>query len=327
MASQRKHVWGGRIVACALILSACGEEQSPVVSPESAMFDAPADGDYGPGIRSVSVTSPGRLGIVGEEQIRDSGLVEPDQVSSESTDSRLYLAYRFNTSLLLPAGELAAAHAGHAEACFEAGRDVCQVISSSVESPGGRRPSAYLQLRASPAWIVEFRETIATEIEAAGGEITTDETSIEDLTAQIVDAEARLEARTTLRDRLQTLLETRDGELNELLQVERELARVQEQLDAQASVLAVLRQRVNTSTLSLSYHARREVVERQQFNPIWRAITDVGGIVSDSLADVIRFLAAFLPWLIVIIPAGWLLRRFVGGWLKRRREAKATKSG
>ncbi len=233
------------------------------------------------------------------------------------------LAYRYATALELPAEVLAQTHDGHARACLAAGPRVCQVISASVNDPDGQRPSAYLELRAAPAWLVTFRAGLESEAEEAGGRITSDQTSVEDLTANIVDAAARLNARTTLRDRLQTLLETREGDLGELLQVERELARVQEQLDAQASVLAALRQRVDTSTLSLSYQPRREIVEADQFNPIMAALGEVGDVFSEAVGNVILVIAALIPWLILIIPVGWLLLRWIGSALRRRREARA----
>jgi hypothetical protein len=118
-------------------------------------------------------------------------------------------------------------------------------------------------------------------------------------------------------------LETRDGDLGDLLQVERELARVQEQLDAQASVLAALRQRVDTSTLSLSYQPKREIVEADQFNPIMAALGEVGDVFSEAVGAVILMIAALIPWLIIVIPLGWLSLRWIGGALRRRRETRA----
>jgi hypothetical protein len=233
------------------------------------------------------------------------------------------LAYRYATGLELPPENLAATQDGHANACLDAGPQVCQVVSASVNDPDGQRPSAYLELRAAPDWLVEFRAGLESETEEAGGRITSDQTSVEDLTANIVDAAARLNARTTLRDRLQTLLETRDGDLGDLLQVERELARVQEQLDAQASVLAALRQRVDTSTLSLSYQPKREIVEPDQFNPIRAALGEVGDVFSEAVGSVILVIAALIPWLIIVIPVGWLFLRWIGGVLRRRREVRS----
>lgn len=331
---NKQDMHGAILALSAVMLSACEggsyDAPSPAPSAPDLEYGEETVTVTGSRIRRGEFTSTAPLQVIDAQEIRDEGFIDPDQIVSEPSDSRLYLAYRFATTLRLPADDLASTHDRHTDACFEAGPQVCQVISASVQNPNGPRPSGFLQLRANPAWIVEFRDTIATDIEAVDGEITADETSIEDLTSQIVDAEARLDARTTLRDRLQTLLETRDGELNELLRVERELARVQEQLDAQASVLAVLRQRVNTSTLTLSYVAKREIVEREQFNPIISALRDVGEVFSRALADVIRFIAGFLPWLIVIIPGVWLIRRLAGGWfggwLKRRREAQTAKS-
>ena len=136
-----------------------------------------------------------------------------------------------------------------------------------------------------------------------------------------MDAAARLEARTTLRDRLQALLETREGDLADLLAVERELANVQAELDAQASVLAALRQRVDTSTLSLSYTAARSPLQPDAYDPIGQALSEVGDVFADSVADILIFLAGLLPWLVIGGPVlallAWIARRA----LKRRKPA------
>lgn len=302
------------IAALCAALTACGPDSNPTSGPlmqESAVVDgvfaepAPAPDAYG-GQDRVQREAPGGHG--------------------GSDTPAILLAYRYAMGLELPAEAVATLQETHAAACRSAGPRRCQIISAQVNDPDGPRASAFLELRAEPAWLVEFRASLADAAEAAGGRIQSDNTSVEDLTARIVDASARLEARTTLRDRLQTLLETREGDLGELLQVERELARVQEQLDAQASVLAALRQRVDTSTLTLSYQARREIVRSGQFSPIVSALSDVGDVFAESVGALILIAAALAPWLLIGIPVLWLAVRWIRG-VFRRRLAKAADGG
>lgn len=228
------------------------------------------------------------------------------------------LAYRYDMTLEFPAAVLADTQAAHAEACMAAGPQRCQVISASVNNPDTPRPSAFLSIRAAPDWLAAFRAGLESEAEAAGGSVISSSTRVEDLTARIVDTEARLAAQTTLRDRLLTLLETREGELADLLAVERELAQVQADLDARASVLAALRQRVDTSLLDIRYQAVRQIVEPDAFDPIGEALKEMGDVFARSVAGIILFIAGVLPWLVIVLPVLWLIvrtvTRAIRGW-------------
>jgi hypothetical protein len=232
------------------------------------------------------------------------------------------LAYRYNMALELPAAVLADTQGAHAQACLDAGPQRCQVISASVNNPSSPRPSAHLSMRAAPDWLAEFRAGLEHEAEAAGGAVISSSTQVEDLTARIVDTEARLAAQTTLRDRLLTLLETRDGDLSDLLAVERQLAQVQADLDARASVLAALRQRVDTSVLDLRYQPTRQIVEPTAFDPVGEALKEMGDVFGNSVAAIILFVAGVLPWLVIILPVLWLVVRTITRAIRGRR-AKA----
>jgi len=234
------------------------------------------------------------------------------------------LAYRYDMALELPAAVLADTQAAHAEACMAAGPQRCQVISASVNNPDTPRPSAFLSLRAAPDWLAEFRALLESEAEAAGGSVISASTQVEDLTARIVDSEARLAAQTTLRDRLLTLLETRDGDLADLLAVERQLAQVQADLDARASVLAALRQRVDTSILDLRYQPTRQIVEPDAFDPIGEALKEMGDVFARSVAAIILFIAGVLPWLVIILPVLWLIVRTITRAIRGRKAAKRS---
>lgn len=283
----------GLLLAAGLVLAGCGEEASRSVSGGAASEQALMEAAPAP--------APSRMRASADTVTMSGSRVERPDITPETTSGPL-LAYTYQTSLELPAEVLGDTHMAHVEACQNAGASTCQVIRAQVNNADGPRPSAYLQLRAAPDWIVSFRAGLDSEAEELGGQVLSDQTSVEDLTTRIVDTAARVEAQTTLRDRLQQLLETRDGDLSDLLAVERELANVQADLDAQASVLAALRQRVNTSMLTLNYQAERQVVEPETFNPIGRAFKEMGDVFAESVASLILFLAGALPWLVIAVP-------------------------
>ena len=147
--------------------------------------------------------------------------------------------------------------------------------------------------------------------------------SSEDLTRSIVDSSARLNALKTLRGRLQALLASRPGKLSDLLDVERELARVQGEIDSQESELAVMRQRVAMSTLEIDYQSETLAVASGVFEPLVSAFKGVAGNVIAGLAAMVTILSTLLPWLLVLIPAGFYGRRF---FLKRRAAKAAAKA-
>jgi Domain of unknown function (DUF4349) len=170
--------------------------------------------------------------------------------------------------------------------------------------------SGYLSLRGEPQWLRGFRGGLEAQADAAGGRITAETTNTEDLTRQIVDTEARQRAQTALRDRLQRLLDNRPGRLADLLEVERELARVQGELDALQSGLAVMRTRVAMSELTLNYQSAPRPLGSDTFEPLRNAFAGFLGIVVRGFALILNLIAGLLPFAIVFIPIGWGLLRW-----------------
>ena len=121
-----------------------------------------------------------------------------------------------------------------------------------------------------------------------------------------------------MRTRLENLLETRNAKLPDLLSLERELARVQQQIESATTTLNVLRKRVSMSEVNINYQTKRKAVTPTSVSPIGRAFKAFTSDFSYAMANVIGFIAAVLPWLILIIPGLWLLRRW---WRGRTRPA------
>lgn len=260
----------------------------------------------------------------------EPGMVPDDSVSPapvEAGQPVSYLAYRYDYSVRLPGEGLADLHGAHVAACEAAGLNQCQVIHASTQNAGTENARAHLRLRAAPAWIARFREGLSAELEGAGGTVISEETGVEDLTTQIVDGEARLRARIALRDRLQTMLEQSEARLEELIQVERELARVQSDIEARESLIAALRLRVSMSELSVSYQPQLTPASASNFDPVREAIDSMSRTFAESLGALITFLAGLAPWLVLIIPGAWLIQRWVRKGLERRRARKAAPAG
>lgn len=227
------------------------------------------------------------------------------------------LAYAYAYTLELPAAQVSPVMAAHQRACVEAGPAVCQVVGASVSRPSEDRVFARLQLRARPDWLDRFRQGLEGDAEAAGGDISDSRIETEDLSRAIIDTEAHLSAKTTLRDRLQAILASRPGDLQQVLEVERELARVQGEIDAARSNLEAMRTRVRTSRLTLDYRSQGVLAPDDAVWPLKSALENALSVFFGAVGALVLFVAGALPFVLVIAPLVW--------WWLRRRRAEADR--
>ncbi|MBX7248140.1 MAG: DUF4349 domain-containing protein [Caulobacteraceae bacterium] len=231
------------------------------------------------------------------------------------------LAYDYSMGVEAPLNRLAGLVDSHEKACADAGPAVCQVIGANTASDGPDGAThASLVIRAQPAWLKAFRARIQKDVGAAGGKLANTSVQAEDLTRAIVDTEAALRAKTTLRSRLEQLLATRNGSLSDLLETERELARVQGEIDATQSELAVMRTRIATSKLTVNYYSPGALAPDSAMRPLDKALHDVSKTVAGGFAAIIYILAALFPFAVVFGPLVWLLAR----WLRKRKAARVA---
>ncbi|HEX8430004.1 MAG TPA: DUF4349 domain-containing protein, partial [Longimicrobium sp.] len=106
------------------------------------------------------------------------------------------------------------------------------------------------------------------------------------------------------------LLATRTGKLEDVLAVERELARVRQEIETTEGRLRYLRTRAAVSTLVVTLHEPRPVVgSYPSENPIGEAFRD-------AWRNFVGFVAWFIAALGFLIPLGALVVAF--WWLARR---------
>lgn len=246
---------------------------------------------------------------------------EVDQTTQTGEPStQQYIAYSHNLGMRLPKGQVEAMMAGHTAACQAAGTSTCIVINSNTYSQDEDYASGNLSIRATPDWIEGFMGGIENDAEKAGGEITQRSTRADDLTRQIVDTGARLEAQKTLQGRLLNLLERRDGNLGELLQIERELARVTGEIESIEAQLKTLRLRVSMSSLDIGYETVRPTFDATRESPLGQAFGDFFYNLSSAIAAVITAFAVGLPWILLIGLFLWIWLKLI--WPRLRGKKK-----
>ena len=257
----------------------------------------------------------GRMDMAQSEMKMGAPAPAPVRGQNGQSKNTLLLAYRYHFNFAIPAKNLKSVSQKAIETCTMAGMDKCRVVTSSLNQYSDDNISANIELRVEPKWFENYKRSLASDSETAGGKITGSTVSSEDLTIAISDSDAKLNALKTLRSRLIGLLETKGSQLKDLIAVERELARVQGQIEGSTARLRVLRTRVSMSQVYLNYETKSVAASRSSFTPIKRALNDFIGTVAHGFAGVIRFTAFILPWLIIGIPLLWIVRRF---WRKRK---------
>lgn len=141
------------------------------------------------------------------------------------------------------------------------------------------------------------------------GKVEQSNATAEDVGEEFVDLTARMSNARRLEERLVTLLATRAGKLEDVLAVERELARVREEIERHEGRLRFLRSRVAMSTLVVTVHEPAPLVSpnpgtnviAEAFRNMWRNFVQL-------VATVISSLGVVLPVLLVL----WAAWRWFG---------------
>jgi hypothetical protein len=142
------------------------------------------------------------------------------------------------------------------------------------------------------------------------GKVESVNATAEDVGEEFVDITARVNNAHRLEDRLIALLATRTGKLQDVLSVERELARVREEIERYEGRLRYLKTRAAVSTLSITVHEPVPILGQSPGeNPIAAAIRQ-------AWRNFVGFIAACIASLGVLIPLGVLV---IAGWIGYRK--------
>jgi hypothetical protein len=173
----------------------------------------------------------------------------------------------------------------------QAGRDQVRTATLELRIPAARWDEALKGLE--PLGRVEAVNVAAEDV---GEEYT-------DLTARVANARR-------LEERLLQLLATRTGKLEDVLAVERELARVREEVERMEGRMRYLRARAATSTLSVTIHEPFPVLGSVGSNPIVDAFRRAWVNFVGFVAGFIGALGFLVPLGVLLAGAWWLWRRF-----------------
>ena len=135
--------------------------------------------------------------------------------------------------------------------------------------------------------------------------------SAQDVGEEFVDVNARVVNARRLEERLIALLANRTGKLSDALSVERELARVREEIERYEGRIRYLRSQAAVSTMIVNLHEPLPVLGSQPgSNPIADAFRAAWRNFVGFIAGLISFLGVLVPLAALGALIWWLVRRF-----------------
>ncbi len=149
------------------------------------------------------------------------------------------------------------------------------------------------------------------------------EQTAQDVTMEYMDLEARIATQKQLEERILELLKNREGKLSDVIEAERELARVRSEIESMEGRLRYLKNRTAYSTVTIN------VREEQDYIPA--AAPDFGGRIGKAWQESLRTLkeagqniviavVAIVPWIIPIALILWgILWGLAFTWRRLRR--------
>jgi hypothetical protein len=277
------------------VLVACGQH-SQNAAPEAATDMAPASAPM-PRVGKMAADVQG-----GAEQ----SLTEISEPAADKTAVKKYIALRHHLQIETQAEKM--------QAAFEAAIKHCEVLNCQLLSAYYNKdtpyspPSASLSARVPPRNVEIFLSGLAKN-----GEVLQHGRDSEDKTNQVVDTDARIKNLTELRDRLRLMLTDKSAKFKDIIDVERELANTQSELDSMLSMRKILSQETDLVAVNIDFTAAQGITEQGFFAPVARALKDAGRVMMESFGVVITFVMSAIPWLLIGISIIWLVRRY---WAK-----------
>jgi hypothetical protein len=285
------------LVLWLFLLTACGQQASNVAS-EVASAAAPIERDMGKMAADVQGGAEQGLTEISEPQ--------PSQPVGDSTSVKKYIALRHHLQIEIPSEQM--------QASFDAAVKHCEALNCELLSANYNKetpynpPSASLSARVPPRNVEIFLSGLVKN-----GEVLQHGRDSEDKTHQVVDTDARIKNLTELRDRLRLMLADKAAKFKDIIDVERELANTQSQLDSMMSLRKVLSQETDLVAVNINFSAAQGITEQGFFAPVARAFKNAGSVMMESFGAVITFVMGAIPWLLIGIPIIWLVSKY---WTK-----------
>jgi hypothetical protein len=187
-------------------------------------------------------------------------------------------------------------------------------IASVIRSHGGfaarREADRRSRSRRGGVWVIRIPvdqyDDFITGVTSLGFAQSRVDTA-NDVTEEFVDLEARIANKRKLEERIVAMLEDRVGKLSDVMEIERELSRVREEIERMEGRLRFLTDQTSLATITL--RVREELTFTPKSAPTFA--DRIGSAWGQSLESLQRFaeavviaVVAIAPWSVILVPLG-----------------------
>lgn len=298
------------LLAFAVVLGGCskkeaalegftgGETMDKMIATEPAMMEAPAPAMAPPPPPADTSTAPG---TIPEPTVKKRKIIKTAEITIEVKSFDDSLAKVREIMKEVAPGE----------------RDGFIADSSSAKSETGATTGTVI-IRINP----DKFDLLVDKLMAIG-DVKYQRIAGEDVTKEYYDLQARLGSKQEMEKRLIQLLATRTNSVADLLEVERELGRVREEIESMQGTLRYYDDLVGMSTVNLTIQEPESVVSGAGgfWAPIKQAIKRSFEVFGKSIAALIVFFMGVIPWAIVAYIVFLIARKII-----RKRQAKTQQA-
>jgi len=143
------------------------------------------------------------------------------------------------------------------------------------------------------------------------GKVLSERTNVEDVTKAYMDLETRLQVKREALNRLREILKAKAGSLKDILEVEKEISRITEEMESAEGQRRYYDHQIQLSTIVVDM-AEPEPISMTRPSSWWalsEALRDSAAMVAGSCAFLLRLILVLLPWSGIGLLALWLYRR------------------
>ncbi|WP_372723113.1 DUF4349 domain-containing protein [Novipirellula sp.] len=281
------------VTTFALMMVGCGENPNSRFSGKMDMIESSAafDSDFAATVDAVSRQGQSLANITNSTLPRDEEGSDAQSVEKNKAKRRII----YNTSL----GLIVKAYSEFETSLPRLVNSVDGFISKSQTD---RRYNN----QQSGTWVVRVPVDRYHEFVSGVGGLGFAESRREDaqdVTEEYVDVEARVRNNRKLEERIIAMLAERTGKLSDVLEIERELARVREEIERMEGRLRLLADRTSLATVTINVREEKEYVPPAAPTFTDRVATAFGGSLRSlrQLGEILLIaLIAVVPWMIVL---------------------------
>jgi hypothetical protein len=298
---MRLHATALGLLGLAAASFGCGRDTSAPVREKTAAFEAPMEEAPLQARRMAAPAAPDK------EAARPApAAVEPGQAAPAARKlirtGRIVLEVPSFARASDEVARIAARHGGY--------------VADAHSSRGDRgKERGTLTIR-----VAADRFEAAMQALKALGRLRSEGVSTQDVTKAYMDLETRLRVKRETAERLREILRTRTGKLSDVLEAEREVSRVTEEIEQLEGERRYYDQQIALSTIAVELLEPAAAISGGALQPIRDALAAALEVASQSVGTMIVALAAGLPWALGL----WVLWKLVR--LVRRRGAKPPRA-